>query len=61
MKFAALGVNCERIPPGSIQMFIFVYRGRSGCEMTGDTVHYGKAVWGSARDATIMWVRSPGG
>lgn len=54
MKFAALGVNCERISPVSIHKFIFVHRARSGCEMTGDTVQYGKAAWGNARDATIM-------
>lgn len=54
MKFATLGVNCERKSPAPIHLFIFVHRPESGCEMTGDTVQYGKAAWGSARDATIM-------
>lgn len=28
----------------------------TGCELTGDTVKFGKSAWGEARHATIMWV-----
>ncbi|KZT27339.1 P-loop containing nucleoside triphosphate hydrolase protein [Neolentinus lepideus HHB14362 ss-1] len=28
------------------------------CELTGDTVQFGKSAWGEARDATIMYVES---
>ncbi len=27
-----------------------------GCEMTGDTVHFGENAWNEAKDATIMYV-----
>lgn len=26
----------------------------SGCELTGDTIHFGKSAWGDAKNATIM-------
>jgi len=28
----------------------------SGCELTGDTVHFGKGAWGDAKNASVMWV-----
>ncbi|KAH9928154.1 uncharacterized protein B0H18DRAFT_875089 [Fomitopsis serialis] len=33
----------------------FATLGVNCCEMTGDTVHFGKGAWGSARDATVMY------
>jgi hypothetical protein len=28
-----------------------------GCELTGDTAHFGKSAWGDARNASIMYVQ----
>jgi ATP-dependent DNA helicase HFM1/MER3 len=55
-KFDALGIKCEfdrclwkRFHRGTFFLCI-------GCELTGDTVQFGKGVWGDAKTASIMSV-----
>ncbi|KAJ3786903.1 hypothetical protein GGU10DRAFT_386257 [Lentinula aff. detonsa] len=49
-KFEPLGIKCTK--------WLFPFRtdlnAGSGCELTGDTVHFGKSAWGDAKNATII-------
>ena len=52
MKFSALGIKCEYAPSyGSVHAIDVLV----GCELTGDTVQFGRSAWGEAKDASIMY------
>ena len=51
-KFDALGIKCNLST--IICVICVIQHCCSGCELTGDTVLFGKGAWGDAKTATIM-------
>ncbi|KAJ8087976.1 ATP-dependent DNA helicase MER3 [Marasmius tenuissimus] len=52
-KFDALGFKCESTTPKFGIPHSNDYND-IGCELTGDTVHFGRGVWGEAKNASII-------
>lgn len=52
-KFDPLGIKCEE---KNAHRSVVHWRS-IGSELTGDTVHFGKGIWGDAKKASIMFVQ----